>query len=360
MSAEPISTDGAFGTPPRRQAPPELPPRRESVRLPAFRTKAVQETPPSYRREFARSPHHAGLALAAVGAACVLGPAFFPLSLIAGGAAYVLGWVYLPDLRFFRRWVDRRKERQILATSESELAEFARQREAALARLSTTRRNRYLALAGVCRDIEHAAREDGPDAGGIPDDPRLRKLDELMWTYLRLLSLEESLDRFLELESREQIPTLLREAETEVRELSAEVDALKARSPQSELREARERLLASRLERLEVLRKRQQRSEQARANLDLVLSEQERLDQQIKLIRADAMAVKNTGGLSARIDATVEHLHETNRWLAEMDEFKDLVGDLPRTPGRIGYEPLPAANPRQAPPPLPVGSRRKA
>jgi hypothetical protein len=320
----------------------------------------MDEQPPKYRREFFKSPHHAGLALAAIGSTCVLGPNFFPLSLIAGATAYVLGWVYLPDLPFFRRWADRRKEAQKLAASQGEIADFARQRDTALAKLSAARRNRYQTLAVVCRDIETATAENSLTPNDPASDPRLRKLDELMWTYLRLLSIEESLDQFLETESREEVPRLLKEAEAEVGELSSEVDALKAKSAPASLRETRERLLASRFERLEVLRKRQQRIEQAQANHELVVSEQERLDQQIKLIRADAIATKNAGNFSARIDATIEHLHETNKWLAEMDEFKNLVGDLPRTPGRIGYEPTTTTTQRAAPPPLPVGTKRKA
>ena len=104
--------------------------------------------------------------------------------------------------------------------------------------------------------------------------------------------------------------------------------------------ETKQRYLGSRLERLEVLRKRQQRIEQAGSNLALVVSEQERLDQQIKLIRADAVATKNAELLTARIDATVEHLDQTNKWISEMDEFKDLVGDMPSTEYRVGYNSL--------------------
>jgi len=98
-----------------------------------------------------------------------------------------------------------------------------------------------------------------------------------------------------------------------------------------------------------VLRKRQQRSQEADSNLQLVVSEQERLEQQIKLIRADAIATKNTSTLTARIDATVEHLDQTNKWLSEMDEFKDLVGDMPATDQRVGYE---APKIGAVPPPL--------
>ena len=99
-----------------------------------------------------------------------------------------------------------------------------------------------------------------------------------------------------------------------------------------------------------MLRKRQQRLDQAQENLALVVSEQERLDQQIKLIRADAVATKNAEGLTARIDATVEHLDQTNKWLSELDEFKDLVPDMPSTEMRVGY----AAS---TPPVLPEAAR---
>ena len=56
---------------------------------------------------------------------------------------------------------------------------------------------------------------------------------------------------------------------------------------------------------------------------------------------------KNAETLTARIDATVEHLDQTNKWLSELDEFKDLVGDMPPTELRVGYEapPAPAITP---------------
>jgi DNA repair exonuclease SbcCD ATPase subunit len=169
-------------------------------------------------------------------------------------------------------------------------------------------------------------------------DPRLRKLDELMWTYLRLLGIEESLERFLETERREDLPHVLGDAEAEVARIGQEIEALKAKGPSPSL-ETKQRYLGSRVERLEVLKKRQQRIGESQENLAFVISEQERLDQQIKLIRADAVAMKNAENLTARIDATVEHLDQTNKWLAEMDEFKDLVGDMPATDLRVGYNP---------------------
>jgi hypothetical protein len=62
--------------------------------------------------------------------------------------------------------------------------------------------------------------------------------------------------------------------------------------------------------------------------------------------------MKNAGALTERIDATVSHLDQTNKWLAEMDDFKDLVGDLPQTEARLGFSAPPS------PPPLANASAR--
>ena len=228
-------------------------------------------------------------------------------------------------------------------------------RDALLGSLSTSRREQYGRLAAVCRDIESAS-ADNPLAAADPStDPRLRKLDELMWTYLRLLGIEQSLETFLETERRENVPELLHEAEAEIARLKTELDARRPEGPTPAL-ENRQRFLGSRLERCEVLRKRQQRIQQAEENLALVRSEQERLDQQIKLIRADAVATKNAEALTARIDATVEHLDQTNKWLAELDEFKDLVADMPATELRVGYTVAPPPI-MQSQPATPMKSR---
>lgn len=314
----------------------------------------MEQPAPNYHGEFLKSPHHAVLGLLTLGLGFLSATL---LGLIAGVTAYVLGWIYLPDLPFFRRWVDRRHENAKRAAEAQKVMDFVQRRDALLRTLSPPRRERYARLSQVCRDIETASADSLLTSADPATDPRLRKLDELMFTFLRLLGIEESLEQFLETERREDVPTLVKNAEAEATQLSAEVDGLKARN--SPLLETKQRYLGSRLERLEVLRKRLQRSEQAQSNLALVVSEQDRLDQQIKLIRADAVATKNAATLTARIDATVEHLDQTNKWLSEMDEFKDLVGDLPSTELRVGYQAAQTA-PSATPPPIiePAAARR--
>jgi hypothetical protein len=307
----------------------------------------MDEQAPNYRGEFLKSPHHAALALLTLGLGFLTAQL---LPLIAGVTLYALGWIYLPDLGFFRRWVDRRREKARQGEEAGKVNQFCQRRDALIASLSPARRDRYNRLSSVCRDIETAGADNllaSPEAGGT--DPRLRKLDELMWTFLRLLGIEESLEKFLDTEHRENIPGILKDAEAEAARLTQEVDDLKAKGSAA-IAGNKQRYLSSRLERLDVLRKRQQRTEQAQDNLALVVSEQDRLEQQIKLLRADAVATKNAETLTARIDATVEHLDQTNKWLSELDEFKDLVGDMPATEMRVGYNATPVP---PAPPVLP-------
>jgi chemotaxis protein histidine kinase CheA len=257
--------------------------------------------------------------------------------MVLGATAYVLGWIYLPDMPLFHRWVDRRGQAVENAAAQAEVAKFVRQRDNLIAGLTSASRSHYEALAAVCRDIEAASADTPLSPDNPDDDPRLRKLDELMWTFLRLLSIEDSLKEFLETERREDLPSIVKEAEAEVARLSTEFDALKAKGTSVAVLDPRERLLDSKLERLDVLHKRQERIVQAQSNLELVVSEEERLEQQVKLIRADAIASKNADTLSARIDATVEHLDQTNKWISEMSDFRDMVGEMPDSSKRIGY-----------------------
>src|SRR3989441_276117 len=312
----------------------------------------MDDAAPNYHREFLKSPQHATLGVLTLGAGFMSG---MLLPLIAGATLYTLGWIYLPDLPFFRHWVDRRLESAKREAELQKVAEFVQRRQALVGSLSPDRRGRYTRLAQVCRDIETASADNLLASADPATDPRLRKLDELMWTFLRLLGIEQSLEQFLETEKREDVPALLKDAEAEGSRLKSEVDALKSKGNAGAL-DAPQRYLDSRQERLEVLRKRQQRIQQADENLALVLSEQERLDQQIKLIRADAVATKNAETLTARIDATVEHLDQTNKWISEMDEFKDLVADMPATEFRVGYNST--VPPVIEPPPVPAAARR--
>lgn len=291
------------------------------------------------RRYFLKSPHHAALAVATLGLGFASGE---PLYFIAGAAAYVVGWVFLPDLPFFRKWVEKKEAAAQAATAAGELADFKAKRDQALAALTNSRRQRYAGLAEVCRQIEQSI--------NAADDPRVQKLEELMWTFLRILGIEQSLDRFLEFEAREDVPGLLAVAKDEFARLNTEIVALRAAGSSSAL-DSKERLLESRADLLDTMKKRAERIEQAKNNLELVVAEQDRLEQQIKLLRADAMAQTSPAAVSARIDAAVEQLEATNAWIREMDQFRAVIAEPAMPQQRVGFG-------ESNPPPLPAQRAR--
>jgi len=174
-----------------------------------------------------------------------------------------------------------------------------------------------------------------------------------MWTFLRLLVMQESLESFLDTEDEARLPSDIRSGKEEIAAMESDIRAVTAKgeTPTSKIR-----LLDSKKERLAVLNKRQERVTEATENLTLVKAEQDRLVEQIRLLRADAIAARNADTLTARIDATVEHLTETNKLFSEMDQFKDLVADdMPQTGERLGFsaETRTAVPPLMNPPPIP-------
>jgi hypothetical protein len=297
--------------------------------------------PVNYRRSFWSSRHHVWLGLLTLGLGFASG---HPLGLIAGVAGYALGLVFLPDAGFFRRFIDARENAQLNSAAAAQAAEFERQQANLLTSLSPVRRSRHEQLVTVCRDIEAATADADTQAqASLDTSTRRQKLAELTWTFLRMLSVEQTLEVYLEKERKDQLPAAVRTLEAEAEVLAAEVAGLKEAKPAPPTLAGKERLLTSRLERLNTLRQRLRRVDQAQSNLDLVASEQARLVEQVKLIRADAIASKNADTLTARIDLSIEHLASTNQWLSELAEFKDLTAQMPPAPVATSSSPSPAA-----------------
>jgi len=297
---------------------------------------------PNYRRAFWKSRQHLWLALLTLGLGFATG---HPLGLIVGATAYALGLVYLPDAAFFRRAIDAREAAARNSAAAAQLATFQRQQETLLERLSAGRRTRYRQLVAVCADIE-AATAEAQAPTELATATRQQKLDELAWTYLRMLSVEQTLEVYLETERKDRLPVVLAALETETEARATEVATLKKSGAKPAIIAGKERLLTSNLERVEALKQRVARVEQAHTNHELVVSEQERLVEQVKLIRADAIATKNADTLAARIDLSIEHLASTNQWLSELAEFRDLTAQLPPQPAQPAPQTAP---PRRAP-----------
>ena len=52
--------------------------------------------------------------------------------------------------------------------------------------------------------------------------------------------------------------------------------------------------------------------------------------------------------------ATVQHLEQTNLWLSQMDQFRELTADFPLTAQRAGF------GEKTTPPPIPQRGKERA
>ena len=304
-------------------------------------------------KKFMKSPQHLWLLALTVGIGFL---SAHPLIFLVGLALYAVGWIHLPDSQMFKDWVKKNDDRIAGEQSQQQVKAFLERRQSLIASLAPDRLRRYMDVGRICLDIEKATRESAAPSDAEAD-PRLRKLDELMWTFLRLLVMEGSLESFLDNESGE---TISGEITTAKAEIAALEDEIKAETAKGENPAGRVRLLDSKKERFTVLTKRLDRVHDAKENADLVTAEQDRLVEQIKLLRADAIAARNADTLTARIDATVEHLTETNKLFSEMDQFKDLVADdMPQSGERLGFTAASAPPVITSPPPPPLPRDRR-
>lgn len=289
----------------------------------------------NYLREFFYSKYNGILA------GCTLGIGLIsahPFIFILGIVGYGLGLMFLHDSAWFQKKMNDKYDQIDKLETYKQVEEFKARRAKQLDALTTSRKSRYAELVAVGKAIEQATAETiiGDDN---PMDSRLRKIDELIWTFLKLLTIEQSLEVFIESERQDDLPKELKDVETRLIDLTKEIETLKADAKSNpSVIASKDRLFSSYGERKDVLLKRLGRVDQAKANIEVVKAEQERLQQQVKLIRADAIATRNTESLTSRIDASLEHLGETNKWLSEMNDFKDIVGDMPESmSSRIGF-----------------------
>jgi hypothetical protein len=278
-----------------------------------------------YLKAFLKSGDHAALALLTLGVPFATGE---PLALVIGAALYVVGWIYLPDRKGFRAKIDARTAAAGEQQDAAALATLQAERARLFAQLNDSARRRYDDLARVCADIEEQL-ATAPAGTAAPTD----KLDGLMWSYLGLLATERRLDQHLVKEDSENFTSRITEAETELKTLDTE---LTRTPPDSPAYETKFRLVSAKKEGLEALRRRHEQFNRSMDNLAVVRAEQNRIEEQLKLLRADFFANQSADALASRISDTIDSLSTGSRVASE------LTSSMPELPTlrtrRVGYQ----------------------
>jgi len=266
------------------------------------------------------------MALAAFGVLGIANPGFWLL-----GAAAELSYLgLLSSSARFQRLVQGER------LAEKASSHGARV-ERAFRRLSPTSQARYRDLVDETRQILGLGASEG--SSEVFQGWRTGNLNELLWLFMRLLT---SREQILSTQSRVDRGRL----EEAIVGLRQRVEAAEADSPLARSLQATLSIQEKRLENLDT----------ARQNLAVIDAELERIEKQVRLLRAESAVSGGPDEVSARLDAVSSTLTETSRW---MDQHDDLLRSLDGDEAMTGSLPTLPEAPAEGPPPVPPPPPRR-
>jgi hypothetical protein len=133
-------------------------------------------------------------------------------------------------------------------------------------------------------------------------------LEQLVWLHLRLLAARQAIARVVQTAQQERAQLAAQEEQIRKRLTSTDISA--------ELRRSLEQQVA-------VIDQRQEAHTNADNRLEHVEAELSRIDQQISLIREQALLATDEGSIGSSLDALAASFNEANRWL---NNQRDLLG----------------------------------
>ncbi len=248
------------------------------------------------------------LALAGgIGFSMLSGEPEIGLSLVAAGEIAWLGLVGTHPK--FQKYVDV-QESEAQRSQQATTADVRMRRM--LSSLPRGAQQRFQSLMARCEELRTITSQYQAAHGEADDDEtfvemRLGGLDHLLWLFLKLLYTENSLNRFFET--------------TSIEEINKEVSQIEARLGREREREAsqqRERIIATLEDNLQTCRKRQANFEQARDSYELVKAEQKRLENKIRSIAEMGISRGDPGMLSSQVDSVAGSIQETEKTLNDL------------------------------------------
>jgi len=229
------------------------------------------------------------------------------------GAGLELGYLYwLINNRRFRRYV----EGKAGLARESEAIKL---RDTLMRRLAPEDRDRYAALERRCRSILTQQTTDG-QAGELLVQGQ--GLGRLLWIYLRLLVTGRTLSHLLEEQDRADAG----------RSIAQRIAAIESRLSEDTLSEELRKSLSGQIE---ILRQREERRREASEKRSFVDAELTRVEEQVELIREQAIVAADPNAVSRRIDEIAATLGGTTRWISEQQRLIGPVEDMLTAPAPL-------------------------
>jgi len=173
---------------------------------------------------------------------------------------------------------------------------------------------RFRALEVRCRSILDLQSHSAAPADGL--EVQGEGLGRLLWIYLRLLMTRQAIDR------------MVRESEGALEETDRLVERIQKLEAQLRGERITEELRKSLTGQIEILQQRLEKRREAREKLAFLDAELIRIQEQVELIREQAVLSTNPEAVSQRIDQITETLGGTTQWISEQQKIYGAVEDL--------------------------------
>jgi hypothetical protein len=231
---------------------------------------------------------------------------------IVGAGLELAYLVTLSSNKRFQRTVDGKHLQAETAGSAAKLKQL-------LDPLAPAERARYAALELRCRSI---LEQQHPGSDAVAD-LRLQGegLGRLLWIYLRLLASRQAFVRLLQEAQRG-------DAFTEPLERKIERIQRTLRDPPPESEELRKSLLSQ----VEILQQRLNTQREAADKLAYLDAELTRIEQQVELVREQAIVSTDPHAVAQRIDQIAAGLSGTNQWIRDQQQAYGQVEDVLEEP----------------------------
>src|SRR5687768_10264766 len=247
------------------------------------------------------------IGLAGIALAGLLNPGFWAI-----GAGLELAYLFgLSSNKRFQRFVDgsaKLEERQ----------QWQQKLQAIVAQLDPEDRERYVNLQRRCYTIIEQQRQNG-------ETPELELqgegLSKLLWIYLRLLRTRQSLLRII----RESIDLDRGRGEPLDKRLKRLSGEVQSPSISADLRKSLEG-------QLEILQQRMEKRRESRDKLAFLDAELVRIEEQVELLREQAVMSTTPHAVSERIDHIAGTLTDTQQWVRDQQQIMGNVDEILNEP----------------------------
>ncbi len=255
-------------------------------------------------------------------AAAALSPAPDILLPLVGAAeaTYLAGLVSIPR---FRAAIDAKAhgEGRALASSGATTPAMATRALGDLvAGLPDGARERFARLRARCLGMQALARgADAEDASASSTSG----LDRLLWVFLRLLRLEDSLARFLRL--------------TDEVDLAKRIDDLRKRIAEAE-KGGDERIIRSLKDSLATAEMRIDNYQKAKKNAEFVTIELDRIEAKIQAVSELAVSRQDPDFMSSQVDSVAHSIQHTEKTLSELTQLAGIADVMEEPPAILATD----------------------